>query len=306
MDFFHQLWNKAGLDMELGGWEQFVLGLSAKARQAFGDVAMLAEGNGKKLSQNKGRKNDILRLAFFLTGKYPTTQNSARDCEQICMSAPRKWTRTIVTEEQELLQPVWCPQTELGTWVMRQNRQIVITGNSYVWALRMILGLPVQGFIYHEQKKGFPQPPKENTNRRLGRLFSVAKNQDTDYDTYLAHIKEHDTEAFEEGLYDDMLAFLKNEGIVFFKRHVIYKTDAELQEIGYNIGQEAIEMIDPAIRIYPNAGRFACKFCAFRMPCLGKNAHHDYNYTLATLYKKEPPYWYRQARGASTESKGGE
>jgi hypothetical protein len=177
---------------------------------------------------------------------------------------------------------------------------------SYVWALRKILNLPVQGFIYHEQKKGFPKPPKENTNRRLGRLFSVAKNQDTDYDTYLAHVKEFDTEAYNEGLYDEMLAFLRHEGIVFFKRHVVYKTDYELEQIGLNIGHEAIEMIDPKTRIYPNAGRFACKFCAFRQPCLGKNAGHDYTYTLNSLYKQAPPYWYRQARGASTESKGGE
>jgi hypothetical protein len=177
---------------------------------------------------------------------------------------------------------------------------------SYVWALRKILGLPVRGFIYHEQKKGFPKPPNENTKRRLGRKFSVAKNQDTDYETYLATIKEHDAEAYAEGLYDDFLSFLRYEGTVFFKRHVVYKSDYELEQIGFNIGQEAIEMIDPAIRIYPNAGRFGCRFCGFRIPCLGKNGGHDYMYTLKTLFRKEPPYWYRQARGASTESKGGE
>lgn len=177
---------------------------------------------------------------------------------------------------------------------------------SYVWALRMILNLPVRGFIYHEQKKGYPKPPEQNKQRRLGRLYSVNKQADTDYETYLATVKEHDADAWKEGLYDDHLAFLRNEGTVFYKRFVIFKTDEELEEIGINIGHEAIEMTDPNIRVYPNAGRFACKFCAFRQPCLGKNRRDDYTYTLQTLFRKEPPYWYRQARGASTESKGGE
>jgi hypothetical protein len=46
--------------------------------------------------------------------------------------------------------------------------------------------------------------------------------------------------------------------------------------------------------------------CAFRQPCLGKFAGEDYQYTLQTLFRQEEPYYYRQERGPSTESKGGE
>jgi hypothetical protein len=174
---------------------------------------------------------------------------------------------------------------------------------SYVWALRK-LGLPIKGFVYHEQKKGFPNPPAENKARRLGRLFSVSKNQDTDYDTYLKTIKEFDTAAYEEGLYDEFLDFLQKDGIIFYKRWQIHKTDYQCEQAEYNIGQEALEIIDPLLRIYPSPGRFGCTTCAFRQPCLEVNAGGDFQYALDTLYEKREHYYVR--RDPSTESKGGE
>lgn len=175
---------------------------------------------------------------------------------------------------------------------------------SYVWALKKILNLPIKGFIYHEQRKGYPQAPKQNKQRRLGCLYSVAKNQDVDYDTYLATVQEKDTEAYEAGLYDEMLEFLKNEGIVYYSRHQIIKTQVELEQIERNIGLEALDMLDPNLRVYPSAGRFGCTFCAFRQPCIDKNGGGDYQYVLNELYEVREPYYIRNE--PSTESKGGE
>jgi hypothetical protein len=174
---------------------------------------------------------------------------------------------------------------------------------SYVWALRKI-GLPIRGFVYHEQKKGFPQPPKKNKVRRLGCIYSVAKNQDTDYDTYLKTVSEEDTEAYEAGLYDEFLEYLKNEGIVFYHRFQIHKSDVQCKRAEYDIGQEALEIIDPNTRIYPNPGRFGCTTCAFRQPCLGVNDGSDYQYTLDTLFERREHYYVRTE--PSTETKGGE
>ncbi len=174
---------------------------------------------------------------------------------------------------------------------------------SYVWALRF-LGLNIRGFVYHEQRKGFPQPPKQNQARRKGCLFSVAKNQDVDYVTYLNTIREHDFDAWQEGCYDDMLTFLQNDGVVYFARHQIAKSEDEIKSIEYNIGLEALDMLDPKLRIYPSAGRFGCNFCAFRQPCMEKNAGSDYQYALDTLFERREHYYIRQE--ASTESKGRE
>lgn len=174
---------------------------------------------------------------------------------------------------------------------------------SYVWALRR-LGLPIRGFVYHEQRKGFPGPPKQNSARRLGCLFSVAKNQDTDYETYLRHIKEFDPVAHGEGSYDKFLDFLKEEGITYYARHQIHKSEEEIASMETNIGLEALDMIDPNLRLYPSAGRFGCGFCAFRQPCMEKNAGGDYEYALNTMFEQREHYYVRNE--PSTEGKGGE
>lgn len=174
---------------------------------------------------------------------------------------------------------------------------------SYVWALRR-LGLNIRGFVYHEQKKGYPLPPKENQNIRLGRKFSVAKNQDTSFDFYLKTVMEEDTKAWEDGLYDDMLEYLRTEAGMFHSRKQIAKSDNEIDSIERDIGLEALDMVDPKVRIYPSAGRFGCTFCAFRQPCMEKNDKGDFQYALDTLFERREHYYVRQE--ASTESKGGE
>lgn len=174
---------------------------------------------------------------------------------------------------------------------------------SYPWALREA-GIRVRGFIYHEQRKAFPEPPKENTNRRKGCLFSVSKSQATDYQTYLKTIMEFDNQAFLDGYYDEFLAYLIADGIKYVQRSQIYKSDYELDQIGRNIFLEAQDMIDENLRIYPSAGRFSCSFCAFRQPCLGMNAGEDYMYTLTSMFERREHYYVREE--ASTESKGGE
>jgi hypothetical protein len=175
--------------------------------------------------------------------------------------------------------------------------------SSYVWAC-WVLGLRVRGFIYHEMKKGYPKPPNRNKVRRLGCIFSKNKQQDLSLDLYLETIKEEDLEAYEEGLYDDILEYLKEEEIRYYQRFQIHKSPEELEEIGRNIGLEALDMIDAKTRIYPSPGRFSCSFCAFQQPCIGQNRQEDYHYTLKTLFEQREHYYVREE--ASTDSKSAE
>jgi len=170
----------------------------------------------------------------------------------------------------------------------------------YVYALRRGLGLNIRGFIYHEQRKAFPVPPEENKVIRLGRKFSVNKMQATDFDTYREHVAKHDEEAYNAGLYDDFLDFLKNEGIIYYRRFKIIKSDYELEQYEQNLVAETLDMIDPAVRVYPTPGRFSCGGCAYKEPCLSMNAGQDYQYTLQTMYIKQEPY-YRRNLPMSTE-----
>lgn len=174
---------------------------------------------------------------------------------------------------------------------------------SYPWALRFV-GLDIRGFVYHEQLKGYPEPPPQNKTTRLGRKFSVSKSINTSYAMYKRTVEVEDTKAYEDGLYDDYLNYLQIDGTHYFKRHQIIKSYEELESIEENIGFEALDMIDPNLRIYPSAGRFGCNYCAFRQPCMEKNSKGDYQYALDTMYEKMEHYYVRAE--ASTESKGGE
>jgi len=172
---------------------------------------------------------------------------------------------------------------------------------SYVWATRK-LGLKIQGFIYHEQRKGFPQRPKENLHIRKGCKFSVAKTQEVDFETYLKTVTREDTDAWADGAYDEFLKYLREEGITYYSRREVIKTPDQDEETEFNIGQEALDMIDPKVRIYPMPSRFGCKNCAFIVPCVEKNSKGDYQYALDTLFEKREHYYVRQSEGPSTES----
>ena len=174
---------------------------------------------------------------------------------------------------------------------------------SYVWALHT-LGINVRGFVYHEQRKGFPQPPKRNKQRRLGCLYSVSKTQDTSYDLYLETVRKEDPLAFEEGAYDEILEYLRTYGVKYFERTKVIKANKELAEIERNIGLEALDMIDPGLRVYPSPGRFGCSFCAFQTPCIEKNSGGDWEFTLESMFEQKEHYYVRAE--ASTESKSRE
>lgn len=175
---------------------------------------------------------------------------------------------------------------------------------SYVWALNEC-GIRVVGFLYHEQKKAFPQEPEPMQRRRLNRLFSTNKQIECNADIYERTVKENDPEAYEQGLYDDFIEYLREEGGRFYARYPEHRTEAELRQCSINIYKEAKDMIDPNLSIYPNAGRFNCQYCAFNQPCLEENSEGDVLFTLETMFDKRK-YHYWEDKKPTTEGKGGE
>lgn len=163
---------------------------------------------------------------------------------------------------------------------------------SYCWAL-YTLGIKVRGFIYHEQRKAYPIPPKQNKQRRLGALYSVSKQEPYEYELYLATVQAGDPEGYANGAYDDFLYYLQYEGVKYFNRFPIIKTEQELAIIETNIGLEALDMIDPGLRLYPSPGTFKCNWCAFQQPCVEMNSGGDYQFALDTMYEQREAYYVR-------------
>jgi hypothetical protein len=167
------------------------------------------------------------------------------------------------------------------------------------------LGIRVAGFLYFEQKKVAPVEPEPLVRRRLGRMFSVSKQNTYDPDVYEKTVSEIDPEAYEEGLYDDFIDYLRTEGGRFHSVYKEYRTEEQMRIALEDIYNEACDILDPNLRIYKNAGRFNCGMCAFRQPCLEKSSGGDYQYALETMFEKRQ-YHYWEQKKPSTDSKGGE
>lgn len=121
------------------GIEAFVLSLTDEARKSFLEACWHAEGStlmsgAKTISQNEGPVLDAIRLAMYLEGIRPgyADATSLRSTKRHVVAA--YCTPTITGERIKKrdvgMAPVWCPQTVLGTWTMRQGDQIMLTGNS--------------------------------------------------------------------------------------------------------------------------------------------------------------------------------
>lgn len=129
------LWHRAELDHL--SWTAFVLGLTDAARAAWLDAIYEAEGNenhgSRCIAQNPGPIKDAIALAAYLCGYRPSARiggdnSQAASHVRLCRE-PVNSTALTTTSRGE--GEVWCPVTDLGSWTMRQDGNIMLTGNCY-------------------------------------------------------------------------------------------------------------------------------------------------------------------------------
>lgn len=295
--FFRNLWQKAGLDIDLNGWEKFISALSLEARRAFCKAAIMAEGgSNNSFYQNKGRKQDIFKLAFFLCGHFPTKSKPAGNgtgfknngtCEVFTLGAPHKWTKTIKVSENKEKQPVWCPQTGLGTWVMRQKGQIAITGNC--WAASILYKKPVGGCIYIQWKKAVPDEPLVLKNGTI----SLNKQQAVTYRTYYSALTKIYTDIIKapKANIDFLNELAASEGPEFddfISRDFIWRNEHSLQTEGVKIIMEVEEMLNPDLPLYPNPTRECKQFrCDFIDACIALDDGDDWEEIIDLYFEQQ-------------------
>jgi hypothetical protein len=116
-----------------------------------------------RITQRDGGLQDAIKLAVYLEGYRPSVSKLIRNEIEhspaahigMCRSHVSPSSFTIETLEA---QPVWCVSTELGSWTMQQDGQIMLTGNSNQAHYGGITSDPVmqiiEGIRYIEDRYG--------------------------------------------------------------------------------------------------------------------------------------------------------
>jgi hypothetical protein len=73
-----------------------------------------------------------------------------------------------------------------------------------------------------------------------------------------------------------------------FRRTVIPRSPRELAGLRKQMAGEALELSDPAVRIYPTPSPGNCRACAFRAPCLVVNEGDEPDQIVASAYRRRP------------------
>jgi hypothetical protein len=93
------------------------------------------------------------------------------------------------------------------------------------------------------------------------------------------------------------------EGGDLFRRTRIPRGGEELGRLGIRLAEEALDMVDPALRLYPSPRAESCSRCHFRRPCIAMNEGADPAVLLDAAYRRRPPEGPEEGRlGGSTWS----
>lgn len=163
--------------------------------------------------------------------------------------------------------------------------------SAYMYAASCIFDLDIQGMIYWQFKKDYPQEPELLKSGK----FSVNKAQKTSYDLFKQSIR---------AIYKDSLAWRKDrpeyvkyleylagqetlEGDNYIRYDKVLRMGDHLESIENQLYDEAREMCDPNLPLYPNPTRDCAWDCQFRAACLAMDDGSDYEYILSENFGTE-------------------
>lgn len=149
----------------------------------------------------------------------------------------------------------------------------------YMWALKHSIGINIHGVIRTEALKRYPTSPRELKNGGL----SVDKRQSTTTKHFLRALQDRQISL--DGAYLEYVRFLQSlEAPIFVRREYVDFNVDQMEEAGNRLYYIAMDMISEPY-IYPNA-TFMCRKCPFFIPCLVRQEQGDFEYALATQYRK--------------------
>jgi hypothetical protein len=147
-----------------------------------------------------------------------------------------------------------------------QQLQFEMQPTAYMLAMSEVYNEPIAGVVYTLIRKKLPVEPDVLKNGFL----SQNKGIDTTPELYIATIKrQHPTMSNAEikATYSEILNQLLNQPNKFFRRVLITRSSAQLQEMRNTLYQVARDMTNKNIALYKNEGYF-CRNCQFQVPCI--------------------------------------
>lgn len=225
-----------------------------------------------------------------------------------------KWFKRVVFTERDFRVPIYKPgTTEIVGWyegrldgvvedqyglywlLEHKSAAAVDTAKlpldeqctSYLWAAEQLYGIKLEGILYNIMRKKLPRKPEL---LKAGG-FSVAKNIDTTWQTYMATLVAHygSVEAIPMDKYKDILVTLHEKGNNFFVRERVRRNRFEIENAGVQIYEELTDMTRDDLHLYRNPTRDCMWDCDFRSVCLCMSDGSDYQYLLDSCYKYRPP-----------------
>jgi hypothetical protein len=131
------LYMASGLERDLSNLTDVVLRMGTDQVQHFVQAVWLAEGTltQNRIAQNEGPKYDAIRLAVFLSGKFPGRSRVVQSdyptdhvCRSFTLGKPTM-TAARVSEVSRTVEPVWCITTDLDSFVVVQDESYFLGGN---------------------------------------------------------------------------------------------------------------------------------------------------------------------------------
>jgi hypothetical protein len=151
--------------------------------------------------------------------------------------------------------------------------------SSYCWAWeRFFLGMTIAGVQYNELRIDLPEEPE-------GTPEAPGASEAGEAGTHMGGV------APMRRLYLQPAAVptdIRQQKEGPFRRTVVPRSPRELDVLRTQMAGEALELSDPAVRLYPTPSPSNCRACSFRAPCLVVNEGNDPETIVASAYRRCP------------------
>jgi len=142
--------------------------------------------------------------------------------------------------------------------------------------------------LYNAIRKTYPKPP--TPIGKDGLMFSIDRSKEsTTIEMIEQFIKERNIGLViaNDEKRQNYMDYVRHAGDdQFIERRLVTRNQHEIQSCGERVWMEAMDMLAPDLRIYPNpTGDWACLKCAFRGPCIAKDDGSDWQQILNDNYE---------------------